>query len=58
MTRHYCDADFTIVYNGELYNTKELREELVSHGMTFRTHSDTEVILNGFLLKDRPLSGK
>lgn len=51
MTRHYCDADFTIVYNGELYNTKELREELVSHGMTFRTHSDTEVILNGFLFE-------
>lgn len=51
MTRHYCDAGFTIVYNGELYNTKELREELVSHGMTFRTHSDTEVILNGFLFE-------
>ena len=51
MTRHYCDADFTIVYNGELYNTKELREELVSHGMTFRTHSDTEVILKGFLFE-------
>lgn len=49
MTRHYCDADFTIVYNGELYNTKELRDELISHGLTFRTHSDTEVILNGFL---------
>ena len=51
MIRQTATETYTLVYNGELYNTKELREELVSHGMTFRTHSDTEVILNGFLFE-------
>lgn len=37
-----------IVFNGEIYNYKELRKELLSAGCAFRTHSDTEVILNGF----------
>lgn len=39
----------TIVYNGELYNTPELRQELASHGETFLTHCDTEVLLRAFL---------
>ena len=38
-----------IVYNGELYNTKELRGELASLGYTFSTTSDTEVILTAYL---------
>ncbi len=40
---------FGIVYNGELYNTKELRDELKTEGAAFDTDSDTEVLLNAYL---------
>jgi len=39
----------TIIYNGELYNGPELREELSALGRTLHTHSDTEVVLQSFL---------
>lgn len=37
-----------IVFNGEIYNYRELRNELAGNGFSFRTNSDTEVILNGY----------
>lgn len=40
---------FAIVYNGELYNTEELRQELIGRGCSFQTSSDTEVILAGYM---------
>src|SRR5215510_3606398 len=42
---HSSDGRLTIVFNGEIYNYKTLRSELESRGRRFRTHSDTEVIL-------------
>ena len=40
--------NFSIIYNGEIFNYKELRLELISLGHSFRTKSDTEVILVAF----------
>ncbi len=37
-----------VVFNGEIYNFLELREELQSHGHVFRTKCDTEVIVHGY----------
>ena len=42
---------FVIVFNGEIYNFKELRKDLLDKGVKFKTNSDTEVILNLFILE-------
>ena len=39
---------YTLVYNGELYNTPELRAALQNKGHSFTGHSDTEVLLHAF----------
>ena len=41
--------DYWIIYNGEIYNTTELKNELLSLGYSFSTTSDTEVILSAFI---------
>lgn len=40
---------YVIVFNGEIYNFKELRETLEQAGVSFRTQSDTEVLLKGYI---------
>jgi asparagine synthase (glutamine-hydrolysing) len=42
------DAELTIVFNGEIYNYLELRSTLKHYGHTFKTESDTEVILKAY----------
>jgi asparagine synthase (glutamine-hydrolysing) len=42
------DGTLSIVFNGEIYNFKELHAELESRGHTFRTHSDTEAIVHAY----------
>ncbi len=42
------DENFWIVYNGELYNHRELRKDLEARGHRYRTQSDTETILHLF----------
>lgn len=42
------DAQFVITFNGEIYNYKELRAELIAQGLKFKSESDTEVILLGY----------
>ena len=49
MIRSRGENTYVIVYNGELYNTEELRQELKSRGHTFLSSSDTEVLLESFI---------
>ncbi|MFG6116203.1 asparagine synthase (glutamine-hydrolyzing) [Halobacillus sp. MO56] len=49
MTRKVGEKCFTLCYNGELYNTEDLRMELHQKGWTFRSHSDTEVLLTSYM---------
>ncbi|MGZ6529997.1 MAG: asparagine synthase (glutamine-hydrolyzing), partial [Tumebacillaceae bacterium] len=49
MSRQRGDATFTMIYNGELYNTEDIRRELLTRGYTFKGHSDTEVLLTSFM---------
>ena len=48
MSTLYNGEKYTIVYNGELYNTDELRDKLREAGFGFNTHSDTEVLLKAY----------
>ena len=49
MTRRRGDNACVIAYNGELYNTGELRQQLQARGHTFEGYSDTEVLLLSYL---------
>ena len=44
----YQGETYVIVYNGELYNTEEVRHDLLRAGHSFRSHSDTEVVLHAY----------
>lgn len=42
-------GEYVIVYNGQIYNTKELRETLIKNGFQFVGHCDTEVLLKSYI---------
>lgn len=49
MVRKKGDHTLVLTYNGELYNTEEIRRALVSRGYRFQGHSDTEVLLCSYM---------
>ena len=42
------DRSLVIVFNGEIYNYREIREKLIAAGHTFKTNTDTEVLIHGY----------
>ncbi|MDQ2085537.1 asparagine synthase (glutamine-hydrolyzing) [Herbivorax sp. ANBcel31] len=49
MIRRIGDRKYVLVYNGELYNTEEVREKLMKKGYHFESYSDTEVLLVSYI---------
>ncbi|TGA97122.1 asparagine synthase (glutamine-hydrolyzing) [Sporolactobacillus shoreae] len=49
MKKTVRDNDYVLVYNGELYNTEDIRTDLLKAGYTFKGHSDTEVLLTAYI---------
>ncbi len=49
MTRIVSGHSYTIVYNGEIYQTDKLKSDLINKGYKFETTSDTEIILFAFI---------
>ena len=48
MHLNWAGENYTLVYNGELYNTREIREKLTKAGHSFEGYSDTEVVLHAY----------
>ena len=49
MIENFLSNTYIIVYNGQIYNTKELKEELVRNGFNIKSHSDTEILLKSYI---------
>lgn len=49
MKKTVAGNNYIICYNGELYNTEDLRKELIEKGYTFDSYSDTEVLLTSYI---------
>ena len=49
MVQKYSLGEYVIVYNGQIYNTEELKKELLENNYEFYTHSDTEVLLKSYI---------
>ena len=49
MIQRFNEGEYVIVYNGQIYNTKELRKTLTKNGFSFSGHCDTEVLLKSYI---------
>ncbi len=49
MIKKHNENNYVIVYNGEIYNTKEVRDLLISKGYSFFSNCDTEVVLTAYI---------
>ncbi|MEY8753560.1 asparagine synthase (glutamine-hydrolyzing) [Peribacillus frigoritolerans] len=49
MTKNHENGRYTLCYNGELYNTEDIRKQLLLKGYSFNGHSDTEVLLTSYI---------
>lgn len=49
MSENYQENKYIITYNGQIYNTAKIREDLSSNGFSFNSHSDTEVVLKAYI---------
>lgn len=49
MIKRYGERIYVLTYNGELYNTDEVREKLIAKGHRFLSYSDTEVVLVSYI---------
>ena len=47
----FSNLGYTLIFNGEIYNFKEIKKNLISKGYKFKTNSDTEVLLKNYIHK-------
>ena len=50
MIKTFSFGSYVLVYNGQIYNTKELKKELEKNNFNINTHSDTEILLKSYIL--------
>lgn len=58
MKKRLGEWEYDMVYNGEIYNTLELRKDLEDRGIHFETHSDTEVVLAAYMVYGKSMVDK
>ena len=49
MVEKYANREYVICYNGQIYNTKELKKKLEDNGFKFESHCDTEILLKAYI---------
>ena len=49
MVQRFNQGEYVMVYNGQIYNTTELRKILIENGFSFYGHSDTEILLKSYI---------